>query len=468
MTKFKRNFKITLAYFIGNVFDKALAFLTIPIFTKLLNPTEYGIVGTYLSWVGVLSVVITLSLGNSIRTAVTDFPGEEKKYISSVFFLGTLSFVIMTFIIVLVSLLIGFSNYLVLIICCCFHSYGSSIIMAVQWKNMMKLEYIKRTLLQSLPNLIVVALSILLILSLKDNKFYGRIFAFTIVYGALSILLVVYYFAKGKCYLNKKYLLYSLSFSIPIIFHSLSSIVLAQSDRIMISMLYTTSETETGLYTLAYQFGMVPIVVMTTLENVWIPWFTKEMESNNSSKVKTMVIPYILVVAFVCVLLMLVSPEVLKIMSSSDYYSATIMIAPVIFGHFLMFVSSILIDYEYYKKQTIIISISTLIAAIVNIVLNLILIPKFGGLAAAYTTAISYFVMFLLHFVILKVKKAGLFDAKTFFIPILVLFFLMIVSILLIQDAFTRWKIAFCFIILSFITALLWAEKHLNNKKIKS
>ena len=462
MTKFKRNFKITLAYFIGNVFDKALAFLTIPIFTKLLNPTEYGIVGTYLSWVGVLSVVITLSLGNSIRTAVTDFPGEEKKYISSV------SFVIMTFIIVLVSLLIGFSNYLVLIICCCFHSYGSSIIMAVQWKNMMKLEYIKRTLLQSLPNLIVVALSILLILSLKDNKFYGRIFAFTIVYGALSILLVVYYFAKGKCYLNKKYLLYSLSFSIPIIFHSLSSIVLAQSDRIMISMLYTTSETETGLYTLAYQFGMVPIVVMTTLENVWIPWFTKEMESNNSSKVKTMVIPYILVVAFVCVLLMLVSPEVLKIMSSSDYYSATIMIAPVIFGHFLMFVSSILIDYEYYKKQTIIISISTLIAAIVNIVLNLILIPKFGGLAAAYTTAISYFVMFLLHFVILKVKKAGLFDAKTFFIPILVLFFLMIVSILLIQDAFTRWKIAFCFIILSFITALLWAEKHLNNKKIKS
>lgn len=58
---------------VGNLFNKALAFFTIPIFTRLLTTSEYGIAQTYLSWVSILTLIVGLSLGNSIRTAYVDF-----------------------------------------------------------------------------------------------------------------------------------------------------------------------------------------------------------------------------------------------------------------------------------------------------------------------------------------------------------------------------------------------------------
>ena len=52
---------------------------------------------------------------------------------------------------------------------------------------------------------------------------------------------------------------------------------------------------------------------------------------------------------------------------------------------------------EYYKEKTIHIAIGTGMAAIINIVLNAIFIPRYGYVAAAYTTLISYFCYYLYH-----------------------------------------------------------------------
>lgn len=55
---------------------------------------------------------------------------------------------------------------------------------------------------------------------------------------------------------------------------------------------------------------------------------------------------------------------------------------------------------EYYHKKTIYISIGTIGAAVVNVVLNYIFIPKFGYVAAAYTTLFSYAMYYLFHSII--------------------------------------------------------------------
>ena len=49
MNKKKTLLKASSLYFLGNIFDKAIAFITIPIFTRLLSTEDYGIIGTYLS-----------------------------------------------------------------------------------------------------------------------------------------------------------------------------------------------------------------------------------------------------------------------------------------------------------------------------------------------------------------------------------------------------------------------------------
>ena len=63
-----KNVKASSWYLIGNLFDKAIAFLTIPIFTRLLSTTDYGIENTYISYVTILTIVLGLSMESSIQS----------------------------------------------------------------------------------------------------------------------------------------------------------------------------------------------------------------------------------------------------------------------------------------------------------------------------------------------------------------------------------------------------------------
>ena len=156
----RKNIKASIFYFIGNIFDKAIAFITIPIFTRLLSTADYGVVTTYLSWVSVMSVVITLSLGESVRVGITDFRNDKDAYMSSILGLGTISAVVITSLLLLIGSVFEIGISFQLVILCCLHSYAVSIINAIQWQYVMNMNYVKRTLIQSLPNLIIVFLSI--------------------------------------------------------------------------------------------------------------------------------------------------------------------------------------------------------------------------------------------------------------------------------------------------------------------
>ena len=69
-------------YFIGNIFNKGIAFLTIPIFTRILSTTDYGIVTTYNSWVSILSLVIGLAIPMGIRASFIDYEQEKDSFLS--------------------------------------------------------------------------------------------------------------------------------------------------------------------------------------------------------------------------------------------------------------------------------------------------------------------------------------------------------------------------------------------------
>lgn len=438
--KEKKILKAGTLYFIGNIFDKAVAFITVPIFTRMLSTSDYGVTTTYLSWVSILTVIITLSLGNSIRTAVVDFESDKDGYLSSIFALGTISAIIMSGGICIVSYMLGTDADLFrLIVCCCMQAYASSIIQAIQWRYMMDLRYLARTLLQSLPNIVVIVLSIYFIYTMEENKYWGRVYASVGVYFILGVVYLFYYWFKGKSLVNIRYWKYALAFSLPIIFHSLSVVILSQADRTMITWLRNSAET--GIYSLAYQFGMVPQVFTATFENVWIPWFTKKMQSNEKDEINRMVRPYINTVAILCCGIMLVAPEVLKFMTTESYYSAVYIIAPVISAVFLTFLASVSIDLEYYLKKTKTIASNTIVAAVVNIVLNYIFIARYGAIAAAFTTVASYAVSFVMHYCVTRKLDPELFKFKTYIFPIIFVAVFTILTNVLMNYAVVRWGI---------------------------
>jgi len=96
----------------------------------------------------------------------------------------------------------------------------------------------------------------------------GRILSNALVNFAFSILVLILVFRKSRVILNKEYLKYGLSISTPLIIHGIALNILSQSDRMMITWLADASQT--GIYSLIYNFSMIAPIVACILAPITI------------------------------------------------------------------------------------------------------------------------------------------------------------------------------------------------------
>lgn len=455
-----KNFKSGSLYLFGNLFNKAISFITVPIFTRILTTSEYGIVSTYSSWVTILAVVIGLSLGNSIRNAYVDFREDLKAYISSIFTLSFLNFLAVFFLLVGINLGVKFVDMSLLILCL-LQSFGTFIVNSIIIKYMMEEESFKRTVLMIIPNLLAAILSVVLILNMNNHKEYGRIVSMSLLYSIFGLFIFLYCLLKGKCCFNSKYWKYALSISLPLIFHGLAVNILSNFDRTIITVMHSTAET--GIYSVVYNFGMIAMVITSSLESVWIPYFTRNMIAANKREINANAKLYVeICTVFFCAILV-VSPEVLIWFASERYCSGVIIIAPIILASYFQFLYSLAVDTEYYYKKTQIIATNTIIAAAVNLVLNLIFIPKGGAFAAAYTTVVSYMISFYMHYRYCKKIDTELFPFSIFTIPLITIFIFVIFQYLTMEYYIMRWIVGIIAVIIYSLFIAIKEKDRLNS-----
>lgn len=215
---------------------------------------------------------------------------------------------------------------------------------------------------------------------------------------------------KGKKISTKNWK-YALTISFPLVFHLLAGYILSSSDRIMIRSLIDSEAL--GLYSVAYSGAMIVSVLMTSMNSAWVPWAMAQIDSNNIIELKKTSKFFVILFGVLVFGIIMLGPEVLLIMGGSSYMEALDVIPPVMVGFVFQFVYSLYVNIEqYYKKQKMV-AIGTVIAALSNLLLNWLLIPVLGYVAAAYTTLFSYIILFVVHF--LFVKKMGkkfIYDGK--------------------------------------------------------
>lgn len=430
--------KASFCYLIGNFFNKGLAFLTIPIFTRLLSTTDYGIINTYSSWAGILSMIVGFAMHMSIRNAFVDYKDDTESYLSTIIkftLLSSLGFMLIFYAIVKIFR-INISLSLVFI--CLFHSVASSIIEDVSCYFMMKYNYIKRTILMILPNLISVCVAIFLIsYILKKDLYLGKIIPEALTIIIFAIILSICYTKKG---FNTAYIKHALKISLPLILHGAALNILSNSDRIMITWLADASQA--GIYSLVYSLGMVTYAITLSIDGIWIPWFTNKMKEKSYDEINYITKDYIKLITYIMCGLIIVSPEILKILASKSYWEGIKLIPIIIVANFLFFAYNIYSNLEHYYKKSNQITALTILAAVLNLVLNYIFIPKFGYVAAAFTTAISYFVIFILHSIYSKTLNSNVFSIKMFILPIIEIFIFCALFYLLTDHAIIRWAVA--------------------------
>lgn len=401
-------------YTITEFFIKGIAFLTIPIFSRLLTPADYGIVSLYMTWVGIFTILISLNLNTSIVKAKYDFEEDFNTFVSSMIFLSMLIFLgyLIIFRIFNDTFLniTGLSTKLFYFMV--FQAYFSFIRTSMIVKLRVEYNYKLVSIVSILISVLGVLFSLYLITGIFENKAYlGNIIGNGVLIYISGIIFLAMLIIPGRHKLWKpEYWKYALLISTPMILHSLSSIVNAQFDRIVISRYI--GETATGLYSFAYNVGMIILVLTHALDQAWSPWVYEKMKKKEYKTIKSNAAIYRNFFSVAYAGLLYFSPEIIKIMAPKNYWEALGIIPFIFSGYYLIYMYTFEVKTEFFFGKTTFISLGSLVSAIINIVLNIIFVPKYGYFAAAITTTTSYLFLFIFHYfttsVILKKRVYGI------------------------------------------------------------
>lgn len=101
-----------------------------------------------------------------------------------------------------------------------------------------------------------------------------------------------------------------------------------------------------------------------------------------------------------------ISPEIVKIIGSKEYWDGTRIIMWVVFATFLNYTYTLYVNIESFHRKTALISSGTVLTAFINVVLNYMFLMKYGYGFAVASTVISYFAMLVFYGLIVnKVMK---------------------------------------------------------------
>lgn len=424
----KKAIKSASWYVISSLLIKALSFITAPIFTHILLPSEYGSVSNFFAWEAIIAVFVGLGIDYSVGRAKLDYEEHFNSYLSSIQMLCIFAVIIIYGVLAVFknqfSSFSGITHNLIIILV--LYSLTKTFIAFFQSKLRFEYKYKGNIIIAFYSIIATTALSLILLCCIKlEDKGLARIYGLsipTICLGSVCFFIIL---QKGKKCFDIKIWKYALAFSLPMIPHALSMIILEQTDRIMI-VKYIDLEAA-GLYSFAYTFAMILSVVTNSIMNGWQPWFFENLNNNNVEPINKSVkilgtLLLFFLAAYLCVI-----PEFMKIMGRREFWIAKYATIPVIAGCAFQFLYNLFVQLELFNKKTGIIALGSVSAAVINLILNFIFIPKFGYMAAGYTTMASYFLLMIYHLCICKLYfKTTIFNVKTilsFVLAILVLVF---------------------------------------------
>lgn len=442
--------KASTYYMVGNLFNKGISFITVPIFTRILSTTDYGIVTTYNSWISILSMVIGFALHMGIRAAFIDYKEKMNDFMAVTTTFTIASGVVLSAMVLAATYFIKVDISAALLILCLLQGISASLVQNYSMYLMMQYKYKFRTALMVLPSLISVLLSVLAILCVVRTDLYmGRIVPTAVVHIFFGLFVVLLVYKKSHLLYKKEYLKYGLAVSAPLVLHGIALNILSQSDRTMITWLADASQT--GIYSLIYNFSMLATVITTSLDGVWVPWFTNKYIEKKIDDINKLAMDYVHLMTYAMVGLMLVGPEVVKFLASEKYWEGITIIPPVVLANYVIFLYTLYVNVEHFHKKTPYITVNTLIAAGTNLLLNYLLIPRFGYVAAAYTTLISYLVALILHANYAKKLEKALYPLSMFLPSLVHIGAAIILFYTFLQYGILRWIIAFLYIAVMFL-----------------
>lgn len=397
--------KNSAIYSIGNISTKIIGLILLPLYTKHLTVSDYGILGIIEVSTQLLISVFGLALYQAFFRWYWDKEYKHKQ--KSMFFTSTIFLVFIS-----ILMYLGFysfsEKFSVLLFDKTAYSYLLKImvvsaglqIVAQMPSTLMRLQ--ERPILYSATNIVKLIITLILtiyfIVFLKKNV-EG-------IYEAQVIGLLVYFLTLSKYIwknirikLETKILKGMLTFSLPLIFASISGVIFSIADRYCLKFLGNLSEV--GIYSLGFKIAnTIKVFVITSVQLAISPIIFKMMDAPNNKRFYSKIMTYFTFGVMICVLGMsFFGKEIIKFLAQNkDYWEAYKVIPIISFALLFGMLKDTSMMGLNIAKKTKIIAITMTIMSVFNIALNIVLIPHFQSIGAAIATLISQAIFFIAIF----------------------------------------------------------------------
>lgn len=449
--------KASIAYTLCGILQKGLSFITIPIFARLLTTEQYGQYTVYSSWLGIIIIFITLNLPyGSFATAMIKYENKRDEYIAAAE--GVCIFLSGVFLILYVPFrdfwnkVFDMPTFMIIIMV--LEILSSTAILL--WSGKKRFEYKYKSVIY-----VTLVLSVLSYLSSYffvynfEEKGYAKIIGNSIITIIIGGTVYLFNIFKGKKIFSKEMWRFIFSFNLPLIIYYFSQVIFNQSDRIMIS--HYCGNDKAGMYGVAYSLSMVLIFVLNSINNAYLPWFYEKLKQNLQIENRPVTNMISVIMSGLLLIIIWFAPEIIYIMAGSAYSEAIWVVPPITISILLLFYSQLSINIEFYFEENKSLVKASIGAAVINIILNAIFIPRYGFIIAAYTTLISYIVFVVANYIAMKkiLKKHNFsdnaYDYKSLLVILIIFSILSFIGLLLYKHMFIRILVAGVFMVILFL-----------------
>jgi O-antigen/teichoic acid export membrane protein len=393
----RRLFRDFVVYGGGEFALRATGFIMLPVYTHILAADEYGAWGFMTTAVGLFSAVLVL--GGDTAYARFFFEAksqEERRTLASTWFifLAVWTGGISVFIALLSRPMASwFLNH---------PSYGLALAFAIlstplAVMNIMLGEVLRNefravpyTILNTLGALLLIAATLIFVVGL-GKELTGLAFGTVL---ALAIMLPIRVWSVRdhlRLRFSRDVLAKVLRFGVPLVPVSIAYWVFAVSDRIVLAKMSTLREL--GLYTVAGSVTAALALVHATFGRAFSPHAMRlyEEDQGRASAILGRLLVYILVLfGAACVTISVFAHELLRVLATPQYFGAAVAVGPLALGYLFYVSTQVTALPITLTKETMHLARVAWVAAVLNLGLNLALVPFWGMLASAWATAAAY------------------------------------------------------------------------------
>ncbi|MDP4268644.1 MAG: polysaccharide biosynthesis C-terminal domain-containing protein [Bacteroidota bacterium] len=423
MMSMKKLAKDTVIYGLSSIFGKFLNWCLVPLYTRQLGSTaEYGMVTNMYSWTALILVILTFGM----ETGFFRFANKSDKnpitvYSTSVLFIGALSLLFAGSSILLAPMLaapLGYGNHteyiFLLAIIVSIDAFSAIPFAYLRYKN----RPIRFASIKMLFIILFIALNLFFLIFCPAihkshpewiSWFYrpdygvGYILISNLIATAVMMLALIPELLGFKYVLDKSLLKELVKYSFPLLILGIAGIFNQVADKILFPFLIPDEKTameQLGVYGANFKIAVVMVMFTQAFRFAYEPFVFSKQKGADSKKLYADAMKYFIIASCLIYLGIMFYMDLLKYIIAPDYFEGLRVVPIVMIGQFLFGVYFNLSFWYKLTDETKYGAYFSVLACVLTILLNVLFVPKYGYIACAWASLISYLIITIMSYFI--------------------------------------------------------------------